>query len=188
MNASGEAEARALSGDQSAWNELIQRHTPRVIAYLRSWEGAIAGHAPQDIAQEAWTRLWTRVMDGVRGTRAPVLSLELPGLALAQARFVALELARRKGAQEHGDDEQLERVPAAASSPDAQVHARAQLLKLRALVATLPERDRQAWELRYLKHLDTPEIAEIMGISPGAVRMAVSRSRKVLSAALRSSP
>ena len=82
--------AAALKGDESAWNALVQKHNRRVVVALLA-RGVRADRA-RDIAQEAWIRL-------VEQQRLGRLErLVLPGLAITQASFLAMEAARRDAA------------------------------------------------------------------------------------------
>jgi RNA polymerase sigma-70 factor (ECF subfamily) len=56
--------------------------------------------------------------------------------------------------------------------------------ELRALVAALPERERQAIYLRYFADLSQDEIAEVLGVRPGTVGAALNHARNKLRVAL----
>lgn len=74
---------RALAGEAIAWGVLVRRHSPRVRLVLLAM--GVPLDAVDDLVQESWVRL-------VNQQRAGRLeSLELPGLAIAQARWLALE-------------------------------------------------------------------------------------------------
>jgi RNA polymerase sigma-70 factor (ECF subfamily) len=79
--------AAALGGDGDAWSALVQRHNHRVVVALLA-RGVRVDRA-KDIAQEAWIRLVEQQRQG------RLERLQLPGLAIAQATFLALESARR---------------------------------------------------------------------------------------------
>jgi RNA polymerase sigma factor (sigma-70 family) len=79
--------ASALAGSAEAWSALVQRHNHRVVVSLLA--RGIRVDRAKDIAQEAWMRL-------VEQQRLGRLErLQLPGLAVAQAGFLALEALRR---------------------------------------------------------------------------------------------
>jgi RNA polymerase sigma-70 factor (ECF subfamily) len=81
--------AAALQGDAAAWSALVHKHNHRVVVTLLA-RGVRVDRA-KDIAQEAWIRL-------VEQQRLGRLErLQLPGLAIAQAAFLAMESARRDG-------------------------------------------------------------------------------------------
>jgi len=78
---------RALRGDITAWNVLVQKHNHRVVVSLLA-RGVRIDRA-KDIAQDAWIRLIEQQREG------KLAHLQLPGLAVTQAGFLALEAARR---------------------------------------------------------------------------------------------
>ncbi len=57
---------------------------------------------------------------------------------------------------------------------------------LRALVAALPEQERNATYLRYFADLSQDEIAEVLGVRPGTVGAALNHARNKLRVALTS--
>lgn len=79
----------ALSGDAEAWNVLVKRHQRTVL--LRLLARGVRVDRATDIVQETWARLLQLQREG-RLDR-----LELPGLAIKQAFYLALEDARRQG-------------------------------------------------------------------------------------------
>jgi RNA polymerase sigma factor (sigma-70 family) len=110
--------AAALRGDADAWNALVQKHNHRVVVALLA-RGVRIDRA-KDIAQEAWIRL-------VEQQRLGRLErLQLPGLAIAQATFLALEAARREAtARRH---ETLEEPSIAAGLADPHGDAESRLM------------------------------------------------------------
>src|SRR5262249_39665900 len=84
-------ERRALAGQRAAWDGLIARHHRRVVVALLA-RGVPLDRA-QDVANEAWMRLFERQGSG------QLAALDLPGLAIKQAMFLALEEARRERAR-----------------------------------------------------------------------------------------
>lgn len=82
--------ALALDGESEAWNILIRRHNHRVVASLLA-RGVHIDRA-KELAQETWLRLIQQQRLGRLGR------IELPGLAVRQAAFLALEDARRASA------------------------------------------------------------------------------------------
>lgn len=55
---------------------------------------------------------------------------------------------------------------------------------LREVVASLPTKHREVIEMAYWDDLSAPEIAEVLGLSPGAVHARLSRAREALRQAL----
>ena len=89
-----------------------------------------------------------------------------------------------------GDFDLLETLDAAAgtlfSESAADVVSRGQILqRIEAEVARLPERQREAFLLRYWEELDVAETASVMGYSEGSVKTHCSRAVHALAKALR---
>src|SRR4051812_35422239 len=80
----------AEAGDRAAWNELIARHDHRVVVSLVA-RGLRLPEA-RELAQQTWARLIAQQCAG------RLARLELPGLAIRQAAFLALDAARAERA------------------------------------------------------------------------------------------
>src|SRR5689334_22497165 len=89
----GDLARRALTGDESAWGALVQRHNHRVVLSL------LAAGAPIERAKELAQEAWLRLVEQQRAGRLE--RIELPGLAMRQARYLWLEDVRRKSSQVH---------------------------------------------------------------------------------------
>ncbi len=76
----------ALSDDRDAWNLLIKRHERKVLLTLLA-RGVRVDRA-KDIVQDTWARLIAQQREG------RLEWIELPGLAIRQATFLAMEDAR----------------------------------------------------------------------------------------------
>jgi RNA polymerase sigma factor (sigma-70 family) len=108
--------AAALAGDAASWNTLIQRHNHRVVVALLA-RGVRVDRA-KDIAQEAWMRL-------VEQQRLGRLErLQLPGLAIAQATFLALEAARREASARLHENVEQPAIAAALADPRGDAESR----------------------------------------------------------------
>jgi len=191
-NCHGLSEARlaalALEGCSPAWDELVRRHSHRVrLALLARGLGWDQAH---DLMQEAWLRL-------VRQQRAGRLrSLVLPGLAIAQADW----LAREEGRTRRRRESILSRPAAkAALTPGDVDHAAAEdpeqgairserLELIRRELASCPPRAQQVFRAVYgpggRSHA---EVARDLGISVQRVRQTVCEVRARVRAALRDS-
>jgi RNA polymerase sigma-70 factor (ECF subfamily) len=63
-----------------------------------------------------------------------------------------------------------------SDGPSAQLRREEQRVHIRAALDRLPEREREILTLRYLEQLTTAEVAAILGISDGAVKMRLLRA------------
>lgn len=163
---------RVRGGDQAAFAELVGVYFNAV--YRTAWRTLGGGDGAEDVAQEAFLRLWRnpgQLRDGaaVRGwlmrvasnlaidrhrRRQPVVDAELPDVADDKA----------------GADSDMRRAEAAAEIDVA--------------VARLPERQRVALVLSHFEGLGNKEIADSMELSVEAVESLLSRARRALRASL----
>jgi RNA polymerase sigma-70 factor (ECF subfamily) len=92
------------------------------------------------------------------------------------------------GEDEEGDPlevmevEDLANVPA---SPAAQLEQSQVMAAIEAAVKALPDRQREAFMLRYWEELDVSETAKVMGCSEGSVKTHCSRATHALAKVLR---
>ncbi len=128
------------------------------------------GAAAEDLAQEAFVRLhrnWAKVS----GYESPE----------AWVRRVALNRAfswrRREGRRRHLE---VAAAPPDDTSPGPGVDREAVLRAVRAL----PPRDRALVALYHLEDRPMAEVAEVLGLSPGAAKVALHRARQRLAALL----
>ncbi len=161
------------NGDRQAARELTLRLTPRVLGYatrlLRDRAEA------EDVAQEAMMRLWKIAPDWRQGEAKITTWLyrvvsNLCTDRLRKKRGVALDAI-----EEPADD---------APSVEAVMIDRARQLALYEALATLPERQRQAVQLRHIEGVSNPDIAQIMALSVEAVESLTARGKRALKLAL----
>ena len=170
----GATEAAARTGDRGAWTELIARHNRRVVLSLLA-HGVLPAQA-KEMAQEAWLRLITQA-DAKKLPR-----LELPGLAIRQALFLARSEARKPGQ----GTESLDDVPEAAiDSAETQFFDRERLQQAHERLQDLSPSARAVFERLYGDpQLSHAEVAARVGLSVQRVRQIVCEVRKVLRAEL----
>ena len=78
---------RARAGQSEAWGQLVERFAQRVRVVLLADGLSLA--ESQDVAQEAWASIW------LKHQRGELPDLQLPGLVIAHARFLAKDARRR---------------------------------------------------------------------------------------------
>jgi RNA polymerase sigma factor (sigma-70 family) len=169
---------RALGGDMAAWNALVHKHNHRVVVSLLA-RGMRIDRA-KDIAQDAWLRLIEQQREG------RLSHLSLPGLAIAQAGFLALEAARRARRTEPSDDADVAaRLADPAASAETKLLAEEQLARAEEVLARCSPSARRVFRLVYggdgLSHA---EVAEEVGLSLQRVRQIVCEVRKLLRAGI----
>jgi RNA polymerase sigma-70 factor (ECF subfamily) len=166
------------AGDRDAFALLYMRYFDRVYRYLR----VVVGDAHR--AEDATQRVFMKVLDALpRFEPGPV---PFRGWLFAIARNVGLNELRDRPAEESLDldSPQRERLAAAEESPGLGALDWITDQELYLFIERLPLAQRQVLFLRYLVQLRTGEIAEILGVSPEAVRQHQARALRFLRARL----
>ncbi|RMH48673.1 MAG: RNA polymerase sigma factor [Alphaproteobacteria bacterium] len=162
-------------GDIAAARILTERHAGRCLALARRMLGDPA--EAEDVAQEAMLRLW-RIAPQWRAGEARVSTW----LWRVTANLCTDRLRRRRGRMVDIDS-----VPEPADgrpSAQARLESEERRAAVLAAIAALPDRQRQAIEMRHLDGLSNIEIAEIMDVSVEAVESLLGRGRRRLAVAL----
>jgi RNA polymerase sigma-70 factor (sigma-E family) len=164
----------AASAERAAGAEavrvLFREHHLELVRLAAMMLGDIA--AAEDVVQDAFERLhrhWRRVRE--------------PSSGLAYARSCVLNgcrSAHRRAAVARKYSPRLAQLP---DAPDL-VAAVDDSDKIVAALQVLTRRQREAIVLRYYADLDVAEIAEMLRVSPGAVRATINRALATLARAL----
>lgn len=171
--------ARARSGTQDAWAELVRRHHGAV---FRAAHAALLSSADaDDAAQEAWIAAW-RALGEFRGQstfRTWMLTIAWRK-ALDRRRTVASWM--RMIRLDRSDDEDGPAVQLAADDVGAEEAAldRASRAKLKKLVKALPRAHRDALLLVTTRDLPYADAAVLLGIPVGTLKWRVSDARRLL--------
>ncbi|GII78753.1 RNA polymerase sigma24 factor [Sphaerisporangium rufum] len=150
--------------------ETFAAHYPAMVRLA----GLLGADDPEDIAQEAFARLHAR-MNRLRDDDAALPYLRSIVCNLTRNRLRHLRLARLR---------RPEPPPPAGSGEQAYLVAERHRALL-AAVDRLPRRQREAVVLRYWLDLSEREIADAMGVTPGAVKSHASRAVTALGRALK---
>lgn len=172
---------QAQAGDEVAFAELYVLFIERVHRYLlvalKNVEDA------QEVAQEAFTRAFSRleIYDPGRG--------EFRDWLFRLVRNATIDHLR-KGTRA---TETALRIPPSQAVPLAD-HAASLLERLdpdsgvRSLIDDLPEPQKRVLALRFVFGFETPEICDVVGSSPDAVRHVQHRALKALAAGMAQAP
>jgi RNA polymerase sigma factor (sigma-70 family) len=155
--------------EPAVWDDAIRRHDRRV--YLSVLALGLAPDRAREIVQSAWTRLMERHAEGA------LTELELPGLAIRQARFLALNELERNRTEKRV----LAAVPdePAPPGPDRMAADRAEIDRVLAALATCSPTARQIFRLVYATPGGTPaSAAREVGLSLQRVRQIICETRK----------
>jgi RNA polymerase sigma-70 factor (ECF subfamily) len=188
--------ARAAQGDGEARNRLLETHRPRLrqLIGLRLDRRLAARLDPSDVVQESLADAAGKLSDYLRTQPMPfypwLRSLALERLIALYRRHIRTgkrSVRREAFGLPLPDESALElahRLCARTSSPSqrlARSEARAQV---RAALERLSEGDRELLVLRHLEQLSIREIASVLDITEGAVKVrhvrALERLRDLL--------
>jgi len=171
----------ALTGDAQAWSALVDRYNHRVVVALLA--RGIRIDRAKDIAQEAWMRL-------VEQQRLGKLDrLQLPGLAITQATFLALEAQRRDALARRHDPIDEPKIACALADPrvDAESRMMTEERVARAIevLSRCSPSARKVFRLAYGgEGLSHAEVARRVGLSLQRVRQILCEVRAKLRAEL----
>ena len=171
------AEARS---DADAFAEVCRRHAAALEAWFirRTADPGIAADLTAETFAQAW-RSRERFRDEAQGSAAPWLYGIAANLHRQYCRRRRVETAARRRLGMPLRDFAVE-LDAVESRLDSARLGPA----LRAAVAALPPRQREAVELRVVRELPYPDIASRLGCSLGVARLNVSRALVSLRARL----
>jgi RNA polymerase sigma factor (sigma-70 family) len=166
--------ARAAIRDQSAFRQLVVRHLAPVLGIARRMLKDDA--EAEDVAQEAFVRLWQSAADIELG----------PAGARPWLRRVASNLCIdriRAGRRTDVTDE----LPEQEVAPDQLLHLEHADVGARVAAAlrALPERQRLALTLFHYEGLSQVEVGEVLGVSDEAVESLLARARRAVRALLK---
>ncbi len=166
----------ALEGSRDAWDELIRRFDKRVELSLLA--RGVHPQLARDLTQETWVRLLRQQHAG------KLKELKLPGLAIAQAWYLALSHFRRADPAQPSGTDKLPEDADGGPSPEAEVLGRQRLqLGLRE-VKSCPPRARRIFLMVYQQHMSYATVARREGISQQRVRQTLCEVRAQIRAAL----
>jgi RNA polymerase sigma-70 factor (ECF subfamily) len=150
------------------WDDAIRQHDRRV--YLSVLALGLAPDRAREISQAAWTRLMEQ------HTRGALDDIELPGLAIRQARFLAFNELKRTRVEART----LAAVPDPSPSPDVEriASSREEIEQVLAALATCSPMARKIFRIVYATPGGTAAIAaKEVGLSLQRVRQILCETR-----------
>ena len=118
----------------------------------------------EDVTQDLYERLWRR--------RLLIRRAGFRSLVMTTVRNMCLDRLRGRATTRHEDIELCERLTTHPNDGDDLTPI------IRQLIAALPEREREVMHLRDVEGMEFEDIAEVVGSSVEAVRVACSRARQ----------
>lgn len=167
---------RAVEGDEQATHDLLAFVHPLAIRYCRSRLSRLPGdarHFVEDLAQEVCVAV-LMALPRYRDTGRP---FEAFVFAIAAHKVADLQRAamRHPGSTAVPSDEMPER-PDDSLGPEERALLSSDAAWAKKLLANLPENQRELLVLRVAVGLTAEETGQMLGMSPGAVRVAQHRA------------
>lgn len=178
--------AAAVNGERAAVERVLRWIRPLVVRYCRARVGSQQRtfSSADDVAQEVCLAVLT-ALPSYRDQGRPFLSF-VYGIASHKVADAHRSSARNRS-------EPVPEIPEVVDhteGPEAQVVQAEFTGRMARLLDTLPERQREVLMLRVVVGLSAEETAEVVGSTPGAVRVAqhraLNRLHKVLTSRARS--
>jgi RNA polymerase sigma-70 factor, ECF subfamily len=163
--------ALAARGEAAAIESLLEQIRPMVVRYCRARLGQITGHyhVADDVTQEVCIAILS-ALPRYRDMGRPFASFVF-GIASHKVAD-----AMRNAARLAIPTEDLPDGPDNGPGPEETVVAFIEAERVRALLARLPENQRDLLVLRVLTGMSAEETGHALGMSPGAVRVAQHRA------------
>lgn len=160
---------RAKKGDKKAFEILYNEYHPKLYRYcmINIYKSELA----QDLCQEAFIRAWKAL---------PKFTLEKGGTFQAYlfriARNLIIDLSRKKKEFSLAEYIEIE----THENYEEQIDKADEIKKMKLALAKLEDIDRQIIILRYFEEMGHSEVAKIIGINEGALRVRTIRLLKKL--------
>jgi RNA polymerase sigma-70 factor (ECF subfamily) len=168
---------RATGGDESAFGELFRSTQPLVLRYL---SGLAPAPVVDDIASDAWVSV-VRGLDSFVGDELG--SFHAWVLTMARRRWVD-EVRRHSRRPEYVTDGEALSAVAASSDVDTELDQRLGEANALQLLKRLPSDQAEVVLLRAVAGLDVERVAQIVGKTPGSVRVLSHRGLRRLATLL----
>jgi RNA polymerase sigma factor (sigma-70 family) len=172
---------RALTGDQQAFTQLVERYKDPVynLAYRMLGNQTEA----EDVAQETFVKAYTQL-----GTYKDTHKFSTWLLSIASHLAIDLLRRRRFVAMPLEDTPVVEWVPDAGAGPEEAALIEEQHDEMQHLLRQLPEKYRSVVVLRYYQDMSYEEIAAALHLTPALVKARLHRARELLARALKEKP
>jgi len=168
---------KVRSGDENAFEELIERHQSAVIGTVAKMLGNAS--EAEDIAQQVFIRLW-------KSAPRYKPKAKFTTFLFTITRNLVFNESRRKSRkkefsmEEREDDFHLQTKDSQGASPDQELLQQELRQAIDQSIAKLPEKQRLAVILRRYEDMPYEEIGEIVGLSVSATKSQLFRARQTL--------
>jgi RNA polymerase sigma-70 factor, ECF subfamily len=163
--------ARAISRDENAFSELVDRHFQ--VVHRVVWR-MMNGHADaEDVTQEAFLRLWRNPAQVREGGAVKGWLMRVASNLVMDRHRTALPIGMSA-------DDMSEVLPDQRALADTRIDQSRATATIDQAIATLPDRQKLALTLVHFEHLPNATAANIMEISVDALESLLSRARRSL--------
>ncbi len=171
------------AGDQAGFETLMRQHAPKIVGLAARLLGD--RHEAEDIAQEAFLRLH-RALPGFRGDSSVGTWLYRTTTRLAIDHLRRERLKRKLFFFRKSDDDPdpLDTVADPRGNPGRDLHTRQAMQRLRQAMHKLSARQQAVFALRHHEGLPLKEIAALLGLEVGTVKIHLHRAVTTLRAEL----
>jgi RNA polymerase sigma factor (sigma-70 family) len=157
----------SADGDEAAWNELVRRFAPRVMAVIRSYR-----LAPAD-AEDVYQTVWLKLVEHLDGLRDPEA---LPGWLRSTTMHECIRQLERRRRTVPVDPQSDETVNRPGADDIEAAAVRAELRQaLRDGLAELSEADRALLRLYALAE-PYKDVSELLQMKTGSIGPTIGRS------------
>lgn len=166
-----EAVEKVLNGDSTAFGQIVEATSPRLVRMSARMLGSIQD--AEDVVQDSYVKAYRSLQNGQFDRRAKVETWLY--------RIVVnttLDAKRSKARSKTTASDQLEHTGGWESV--AATEARVALREMSAWLDRLPEEQRTVLWLKTIEGLESAEVAAILGCSEGAVEQRLVRARATL--------
>lgn len=163
---------RCKKGDQNAFRELLTQY--QNLAYSLAYKILGTKQCAEDAVQDSFVKVWKNLHTfRDKGNLTAWIARIVTNTSLDHQRSIA-----RKSISESPNENEIEELPGDMGNTNAAGQQSDLLRTLQQIVLTLPRRQASIFILRDLQDLRVSEVAQVIGISDGAVKSNLYQARK----------
>lgn len=161
---------KATLGDRDAFSEIYKLYFKKVYRYCKF--NTFDDQVSQDICQESFVRVWKKIKD----FKVDDPNWSIQAFLFTVARNLIIDRSRHKKEFSLENYEYIETTEDLYESVDRAMHIK----NVQDALKKLDEIDRQIIILRYFEEMDGKEVAKILGMKDGALRVRQHRAMEKL--------
>jgi RNA polymerase sigma-70 factor (ECF subfamily) len=174
--------ARARSGDEGAFQALVERHSRSIFRLAFRMTGN--EHDAEDVVQETFLKAYRRLAQFEERAHFGSWLYRIAANCAYDSLRSRARRDEKSALPEQQEDDPMVSIAADGPSPDRLVFSGQVQERVRTAMARLSERERAAFVLRHFEEMSTKEIGDALGLDEGAVKHSVFRAVRKLREAL----